>query len=73
MRKLLPALVLVLSILPAFAETDPPVERASGVTVLVFVVLFIGGIVGYFAYVWWSTKKDKAAADQAGATPPPAG
>jgi hypothetical protein len=73
MRKLLPALLLALSILPAFAETDPPVERASGLTVLVFVVLFIGGIAGYFAYVWWSAKRDKALADEAAVTPPSAG
>ena len=42
---------------------DAPAEMVDVIYVVVFGVLFIGMIVGFFAYFWWveSQKKKKAA------------
>lgn len=54
--RFLPALVAV----SAFAEStgaDAPVEKASPLTVVIFLVLFLGSIAGYFAYLWWQQRR----------------
>jgi flagellar basal body-associated protein FliL len=54
-RVLLPFLMLALS---AYAQTpEPPVEKASMVTVVIFLVMFVGSCVGYVGYVLWSARK----------------
>jgi hypothetical protein len=44
-----------------------PVEVVSIWFVALFLILFFGMIIGYFAYVWWSQKNKK----QAGNSPNP--
>ena len=47
----------------AYAQTaDAPTEKASPVTVVIFLLLFVGSIAGYFGYVWWTQRKVKAEA-----------
>ena len=55
-------LLLLLSLTPLFAlaqgaAAEAPVEKASPLTVIVFLALFAGGCLGYFAYIWWQRKK----------------
>ena len=68
MRRILAVLFSFLFTLSAFAQAsaaEPPVEKASPVTVLVFVVLFVGGCLGYLLYTWWAQgKRAKAAAEE---------
>lgn len=54
--KFLPALVAF----SAYAEStgaDAPADKASPLTVVIFLVLFIGSIAGYFAYLWWQQRR----------------
>jgi len=64
MSKFLSAVTLFLMSSPLFAamkEMDPnaPSETVSMVWVIVFGVLFIGTIVGFFWYLWWNERKQK--------------
>ncbi len=43
----------------AFAQAEPPTEKASPLTVVIFLVLFVGSCVGYFVYVWWKQRKSR--------------
>jgi len=67
MRRILAALFALFFTLSAFAQAsgaEPPVEKASPLTVLVFVVLFVGGCLGYLLYTWWAQGKRAKAADE---------
>ena len=64
MSKFLSAVTLFLMSSPLFAaakEMDPnaPSETVSVVWVIIFGVIFIGSIVGFFIYLWHSEKKRK--------------
>lgn len=64
MSKFLSAVTLFLMSSPLFAalkEMDPnaPSETVSVVWVIVFGVIFIGSIVGFFIYLWHTEKKRK--------------
>ena len=54
-------LLFLLSLTPFLAvaqnAAEAPVEKASPLTVIVFLALFVGGCLGYFAYIWWQRKK----------------
>ena len=53
----LPLLILALD---AYAQTpEPPAEKASFATVLIFLVLFIGSCAGYVGYAWWNSRKKR--------------
>ena len=64
MSKLLSAITLFLLSSPLLAATkemdaaNAPAETVDMVWVVVFIILFIGSIVGFFVYLWW-TDKDK--------------
>jgi hypothetical protein len=47
---------------PAFAQAqaEPPTEKASMLTVAIFLLLFVGGCLGYFVYLWWTHKHSGA-------------
>ena len=45
--------------LSAFAQAEAPTEKASPVTVVIFLVLFVGSCAGYFLYVWWNQRKSR--------------
>lgn len=65
MSKFLSALTLYLLSSPLFAATkemeavDAAGETVSMVWVVIFVILFVGSIVGFFIYMWISEKKNK--------------
>ncbi len=60
MGRLLSGLLLILTVCSAYAQaTEAPTEHASPLTVIVFIVMFVGSCVGYFAYIWWGRKKKK--------------
>jgi len=64
MSKFLSAVTLFLMSSPLFAaakEMDPnaPSETVSVVWVIIFGVIFIGSIVGFFIYLWHTEKKRK--------------
>ena len=65
MSKFLSAVTLFLMSSPLFAATkemeaaNAPVETVSMIWVVVFVVIFIGSIVGFFWYLWWNERKGK--------------
>jgi len=64
MSKFLSAVTLFLMSSPLFAalkEMDPnaPSETVSVVWVIIFGVIFIGSIVGFFIYLWYSDKNGK--------------
>ena len=56
LKRLLPLLFLAAPFL-ARAADDAPSEQASPVAVILFLVVFIGGCIGFVAYVWWTRKK----------------
>jgi protein-S-isoprenylcysteine O-methyltransferase Ste14 len=66
MRKLLSAAVFFLMSLPVLAATegmnkaDAPPETVSMVYVVIFGVIFIGAIIGFFIYLFMSDKKEKS-------------
>lgn len=64
MKKLLSYLLPLFAPLLAFAADEPPVEHASGTTVVVFLVLFIGSIVAYGVYLWWRARSAKHPEEQ---------
>lgn len=66
MKRLLTSLFLLFAPLLAFAQekADAPVEHASGLTVVVFLALFVGSIVAYGVYLWWKAKGAKQSGDE---------
>lgn len=62
MARLLSGLSLFLLYCTAFAQSanpEAPAEMASPVTVIVFLVLFIGSCIAFVAYTWWRGKSRK--------------
>jgi flagellar basal body-associated protein FliL len=41
----------------AATPADAPAEQASPVTVIIFLVLFVGACVAFGAYIWWNSRK----------------
>jgi uncharacterized membrane protein YcfT len=65
MSKFLSAVTLFLmsgTLFAALKEMDPnaPSETVSVVWVIVFGVIFIGAIVGFFVYLWHTEKNSKS-------------
>ncbi|HSC96925.1 MAG TPA: hypothetical protein VLC73_18360 [Burkholderiales bacterium] len=66
MLKLLSALTLFLMSSPLFAAAKemeaatPPSEPVDMVWVVVFGVIFVGMIIAFFAYLWFTEKNRKA-------------
>lgn len=64
-RSLAAAALAVLSS-PLFAAAEEsaaasaPVETVSVVYVIIFGIVFVGMIVGFFAYMWWNESRGKA-------------
>ena len=53
-------LPLLLLALDTFAQApEPPVEKASPVTVVIFLVVFVGCCAAYLGYAWWSGRKKR--------------
>jgi flagellar basal body-associated protein FliL len=61
MTRLLYSFLLTLASCCVYAQSsaEAPVEHASVLTVIIFIVVFIAGCLGYVAYAWWSGKKEK--------------
>ncbi len=65
MQKLLSTVVFFLTSFPVLAATegmskaDAPSATVDMVYVVIFGIIFIGMIVGFFAYLWWSDKDKK--------------
>ncbi len=60
MARVLSGFFPVFAVSSAYAQTsgaEAPVEKASSLTVVIFLLLFVGLCVGYFAYVWWSERR----------------
>jgi flagellar basal body-associated protein FliL len=60
MMRLLCSFLLALASVAAYAQSagaEPPVETASPLTVVIFIVLFVGSCVAYVGYTWWSGRK----------------
>lgn len=66
MTRLLSALMLLFATCCVYAQSAPaePAEHASGATVVVFLILFVGSCVGYIGYVLWDARKNKKSEDQ---------
>ena len=65
MARLLAALLTLLPLLAhAQATAETPAEPTNTVGVVAFLVLFIGSIVGFIAYVWWQARHGKATDQQ---------
>lgn len=68
MHKLLSTVVLFLMSCPALlaatneieSGANAPVETVDMIYVVLFGVIFIGMIVGFFVYLWWTDKKQKS-------------
>jgi hypothetical protein len=65
MSKLLSAVTLFLLSSPLLAATKEMEEAAAAggtvdvIWVIVFGVIFIGAIIGFFIYLWWADKDEK--------------
>lgn len=64
MSRYLSALVSFLVAGSVYAQDEiagrgPPTETVSLVWVVVFGVIFVGMIVGFFLYLWWNERKKK--------------
>jgi hypothetical protein len=63
MSRFLGSLFMLLVSLQAFAQkanpADAPSEQASPVVVWVFLVVFIGGCIGFPIYLWWRGRKTR--------------
>lgn len=65
MQKFLSTVVCFLMTLPVLAATeevskaDAPVETVGTIYIVIFGVIFIGMIVGFFAYLMWGDKDKK--------------
>ena len=59
MTRYLSAIFLFLMPFLAYADVHdaPPPTEMNVVGIIVFLVLFVGGCVGFFAMVWWNDKK----------------
>ena len=60
MARLLAALLPFVSLLVHAQAADAPAEPTNVVGVIAFLVLFIGSIVGFIAYVWWQARNGKS-------------
>ena len=62
MARLIAALLPFVSLLAhaQAATTEAPAEPTNMVGVIAFLVLFIGSIVGFVAYVWWQARNGKS-------------
>jgi hypothetical protein len=64
MKNILSAVLLFLASLPVLAATrdapaaNAPVETVGTVYIIIFGVLFVGSIVGFFVYLFLSSKKE---------------
>lgn len=63
MSRLLAAFLMLLPFLAQAQATtaDTPAEPINTVGVIAFLVLFIGSILGFIAYVWWQARHPKPA------------
>jgi hypothetical protein len=52
-------LIFVASVYAQSTPAEAPMEQASPVTIVLFLVLFLGGILGYVGYTWWRGRKDQ--------------
>ena len=61
MAKLLSVLVPFLVVGSAYAQTtaDSPADKESILPVVIFLLLFVGSCVAYFAYLWWNERKKR--------------
>lgn len=66
MHKFLSAVVLFLMSWPTFAATKEmegaagaPAETVDVIYVVIFGIIFIGAIIGFFVYLWWTDKNKK--------------
>ena len=60
MVRLLCSFLLLLASCFAYAQSsgaEPPVEHASLLTVVIFILLFVGACVAYIGYTWWRGRK----------------
>lgn len=66
MRKALSAVVLFLMSLPILAATkelegaNAPVETVDTIYIVLFIIIFIGSIVGFFIYLFWADRNKKS-------------
>ena len=62
MARLLAAFLPFISLLAHAQAATPeaPAEPMNMVGVIAFLVLFIGSIVGFIAYVWWQARNGKS-------------
>jgi len=66
MKKILSAITLFLMSCWAFAATkemegaSAPVDTVDMIYVVIFIVIFVGSIVGFFIYLWMNEKKQKS-------------
>jgi len=61
--RLLPILAAWSTYAAAATPADAPAEQASPVTVIVFLVLFLGACVAFGVYLWWNNRKGGAKPD----------
>jgi membrane protein DedA with SNARE-associated domain len=54
----LPGYFPLLTICSAFAQAEVN-EHASPLTVIIFIVMFVGCCVGYIGFTWWGRNKKK--------------
>jgi len=65
MNKFLSAISLFLMSCCAFAATkemegaSAPVETVDMIYVVIFVIIFVGLIAGFFVYLWWGDRNKK--------------
>ena len=61
MTRILTALLPLLFVSSAFAQAaaEPPVEKANMFTVVVFLLVFVASIAGYFVYLWWTHRRSQ--------------
>jgi hypothetical protein len=65
-KKILSAITLFLMSCWAFAATKEmegagaPVDTVDMIYVVIFIVVFVGSIIGFFVYLWMNEKKRKA-------------
>lgn len=62
MSKFLPAVFLSLVSFLAYAADvadNPPTPEASPLALIVFAIIFVGGIAGFFVFIWWKERERK--------------
>jgi phosphotransferase system glucose/maltose/N-acetylglucosamine-specific IIC component len=66
MQKVLSAIVLFLMSLPILAATkelegaNAPVETVDTIYVVIFGIIFVGGVIGFFVYLFWTDRDKKS-------------